>query len=243
MASDALPFLTEAYFSGGCPDGWTYLDGAKGRFLLPSPLGAGSGAFSGSALDGNSAPKHRHSKITGTVNLPSKEFILIDGCCNDNLGDSGNRDVSGAAADAEDGLPFIQYAACLKTAQPDQSAVPPGVLIYFALPACPVGWEIETPVQGRYIVGLPDNGTPYFSFGKSPLSPNEVRTHSHSVSGNISFAGHDIAGGSGCCASGYASSGSFAIASTVTVPNPDSSHPNDSAVNAPYYTATMCRKN
>lgn len=243
IAGDSMPFLTEAYFAGPCPDGWMYLDGAKGRFLLPSPLGAGSGAFAGAALDGINPPKNQHSKITGSIYLPSKEFILVDGCCNDNLGDANTYSVSGSADPAEDGLPFIQYSACLKSAQPDQTAIPSGVLTFSALPACPNDWTEETAVRGRYIIGLPDNGTPYFSFGGDPLAPSEVRTHTHSVNGNIQFGGHDIAGGSGCCASGYAASGTFAINGGATVPNPDNTHPYDSAVQAPYYTGTMCRKN
>jgi hypothetical protein len=249
MADDAMPSLTEAYFAGGCPDGWMKLEAAKGRTLLPSPLGAGSGAYAGNALDGLSVPKHRHLQITGTVDVPGTSFILIDGCCNNNLGYSGNRAVSGSTSETEDGLPFIQYSACIKISAPDQSAVPSGILTFYALPMCAAGWQEETAVQGRYIIGLPDNGTPYYSFGGDPLSPNEIRTHTHAVKGNIVFGGHDIAGGSGCCASGYAASGTFPITggkTTPVVPPPSRSgtaEPPDSAVNAPYYTATMCRKN
>jgi hypothetical protein len=243
IAADSMPFLTEAYFAGPCPEGWVYIDGAKGRFLVPSPLGAGSGSFAGEALDGTKAPSHSYSKMTGSIDLPSKNFILIGGCCNDNLGDSGNYPISGNTDRVTDNLPYIQYSACLKSAQPDATAVPSGVLSFTALPNCAQGWTEETAVRGRYIIGLPDNGTAYFAFGGDPLAPSEVRTNSLPVVGNIQFNGHDIAGGSGCCASGYAASGSFAINGGKTVPNQDSSHPYDSAVQAPYYTATMCRKN
>ncbi|HUI98092.1 MAG TPA: hypothetical protein VLX44_20205 [Xanthobacteraceae bacterium] len=243
IAADSMPFLTEAYFSGPCPEGWGYLDGAKGRFLVPSPLGAGSGAFAGAALDGINPPTHTYSKIIGSIYLPSKEFILIDGRCNNNLGDANNYPIFGNTEPVKDNLPYIQYSACIKSAQPDQTAVPAGVLTYSALPTCPAGWTEETAVRGRYIIGLPDNGTPYFSFGGDPLAPSEVRTNSLPVNGNISFGGHAIAGGSGCCASGYAASGSFAINGGRTDPNPDDAHPYDSAVQAPYYTGTMCRKN
>ena len=243
IAGDSMPFLTEAYFAGACPDGWAYLDGAKGRFLLPAPLGAGSGAFAGAALDGINPPTTSYSKITGKIDLPSKNFVLISGCCNGSLGDAGNYSISGYTDRVTGNLPYIQYSACLKSAQPDQTAVPPGVLAFSALPQCSKDWTEETAVRGRYIIGLPDNGTPYFSFGGDPLAPNEVRTNSLPVNGNIKFDGHDIAGASGCCAGGYAASGSFATNGGTTVPNPDDGNPYDSAVQAPYYTGTVCRKN
>jgi hypothetical protein len=242
IAADSMPFLTEAYFAGPCPEGWSYLDGAKGRFLVPSPQGAGSGAFAGEALNGRDPPKHKYSKITGSIYLPSKNFVLIGGCCNNNLGDNGDYSISGNTDEVKDNLPYIQYSACLKSAQPDATPVPSGVLTFSALPYCPAGWTEETAVRGRYIIGLPDNGTPYYSFGGDPLAPGEVRANSLPVNGNIQFNGHNIAGASGCCAGGYASSGSFAINGGKTVPNQDAVHPYDSAVQAPYYTGTMCRK-
>jgi hypothetical protein len=241
LAGDSMPFLTEAYFPGPCPAGWKSLDGAKGRFLLPSPLGGGVGGFAGVALDGTKAPAHLHEKIAGKINLPSKNFILIGGCCNGNLGDSGDYSISGATSEHSGGLPYIQYSACMKRDDPDGSAIPSGLLIFMAQPTCPDTWQQEAAVSGRYIVALPDNGTPYYSFGGKPLAPSEVRTHVHGVKGKISFGGHDIAGGSGCCAGGYAASGSFDLNDAKT--QPVAADEEDSAVQAPYYTALMCRKN
>jgi hypothetical protein len=241
LAADAMPFLTQAYFAGPCPEGWKSIDGAKGRFLLPAPFGAGVGGFAGAALDGIKAPAHLHNKITGKINLPSKSFILVGGCCNGNLGDSGDYSISGSTDEASGELPYIQYSACMKRDDPDGSAIPPGLLIFMAQPTCPDKWQQEDALRGRYIIALPNNGTAYYSFGGQPLAPSEVRTHVHSVKGKISFGSHDIAGGSGCCASGYAASGSFDLndAKTERV----ATDQDDSAVQAPYYTALMCRKN
>lgn len=239
-AADAMPFFTEAYFAGACPEGWTSVDGAKGRFVVPAPLGAGVGGFAGDALDGKNAPKHLHERISGKVSLPSKNFVLIGGCCNGNLGDSGEYPVSGASEAASGDLPYAQYGLCIKTSNPDASTVPSGVMTFMAQTLCPATWEAENSVAGRYIVALPDNGTPYYQFGGKPLEPSEVRSHVHGVQGKMAFSGHDIAGASGCCASGYASKGDFSIVDGKTVPV--ATQPSDSAVQAPYYTALMCKK-
>ncbi len=235
-----MPFFTQAYFAGTCPEGWTSVDGAKGRFVVPAPLGAGVGGFAGDALDGKKPPAHRHQRINGKINLPSKNFVLIGGCCNGSLGDSGDYAVSGASEEASGDLPYAQYGLCIKTSNGDGSAIPSGLMTFMAQTMCPTSWEVENSVAGRYIVALPDNGTPYYQFGGKPLDPSEVRSHVHGVQGKIPFSGHDIAGASGCCASGYASKGDFNIVDTKTAPV--AGQPSDSAVQAPYYTALMCRK-
>ncbi|MGE8237474.1 MAG: hypothetical protein ACN6PQ_14460 [Stenotrophomonas indicatrix] len=239
-AADAMPFFTQAYFASTCPEGWTSVDGAKGRFVVPAPLGAGVGGFAGDALDGKKPPAHRHQRINGKINLPSKNFVLIGGCCNGSLGDSGDYAVSGASEEASGDLPYAQYGLCIKTSNGDGSAIPSGLMTFMAQTMCPTSWEVENSVAGRYIVALPDNGTPYYQFGGKPLDPSEVRSHVHGVQGKIPFSGHDIAGASGCCASGYASKGDFNIVDTKTAPV--AGQPSDSAVQAPYYTALMCRK-
>lgn len=241
LSADAMPFFTEAYFAGPCPAGWTSLDVAKGRFLIAAPLGSGVGAFAGAALDGKKAPEHLHDEITGNINLPSKNFILIGGCCNGNLGDSGTYGISGPSEAAGGNLPYIQFRACIKGDQPDGSAIPAKLLTFMAQPYCPATWEPENALAGRYVVALPDNGAPYYQFGGKPLGPNEIRTHVHAIKGKVSFGGHEIAGGSGCCASGYAASGDFDLIDAKT--KPVASDFEDSAVQAPYYTALMCRKN
>ncbi|MEG0183396.1 MAG: hypothetical protein RR704_08080 [Stenotrophomonas sp.] len=236
-----MPLFTQAYFAGTCPEGWIGVDGAKGRFIVPAPLGAGVGGFAGEALDGKKAPQHKHQRIEGKISLPSKNFVLIGGCCNGSLGDSGNYDISGASDEATGDLPYAQYGLCMKTTPDDGSPVPSGVMTFMAQTLCPAAWSVENAVAGRYIVALPDNGTPYYQFGGKPLEPSEVRAHAHGIQGKISFDGHDIAGASGCCASGYASKGDFSVVDAKTVPV--TTQPFDSAVQAPYYTALMCRKN
>jgi hypothetical protein len=242
-AGDAMPFLTAAYFAKSCPTGWTELPQAKGRFIVPSPQGAGTGGFVGTALDGStSAPQHEHQKAEASITLVARNFVLIGGCCNERLGRSGAYTMQGSASKAPASLPNIQYVACMKTDTSVSGSVPADVMAFSMAGAyCADGWREESAAKGRYIVGLPDNGTAYASFGGAPLRSGELRTHTHEVSSSLQFPESQIAGASGCCAENYASSGS-ADFSGATVPDPDADHPDDSAASAPYFTATLCRK-
>jgi hypothetical protein len=243
VAADALPQFTIAYFSGSCPDGWdnTSLASANGRFLIPTMLGGGVGAFSGEALASQQEPSHTHAKATGSISTSSKEYVLVDGCCNNSLGNSGTYTMSGSAQTASSGLPYIQYNACMKQVAPaSKTSVPAEVTTFYLLPTCPTGWSPVNSAAGRYLVGLPANGAPSATFGGKALTPGENRTHSHTMNGTMNFPGHDIAGASGCCAHGYAGSGGTGFSGNTEV---DTTQSYDSVTQAPYYTATFCRKN
>ncbi len=243
MATDALPQFTIAYFNGSCPDGWdsASVASANGRFLIPSMSGGGVGTFAGKALASQQQPTHLHSTATGSITTSSKEYVLIGGCCNDNLGNAGTYTMSGSATSSSAALPYIQYNVCMKGAVADPATTTPsGVTTFYTLPMCPDGWSAVNSAAGRYPVGLPANGAPSATFGGPTLRAGEVRTHSHSMNGTMSLPEHDIAGASGCCASGYAGSGNTGFSGN-TVPNADDL--NDSAAQAPYWTATFCKKN
>lgn len=243
LAADALPEFTIAYFSGSCPDGWdnTSLASANGRFLIPTMRGGGVGAFSGQALNSQQQPTHDHAKATGSITTSSKEYVLIGGCCNDSLGDSGTYTMSGSTESSSSALPYIQYNACMKQKAPDpKTTVPSGVTTFHLMPTCPDGWSPVNSAAGRYIDGLPANGAPSASFGGKALTPGENRTHSHSMNGKMNLPSHNIAGASGCCAHGYAGSGNTGFSGNTET---DSANAYDSVTQAPYYTATFCRKN
>jgi hypothetical protein len=92
-------------------------------------------------------------------------------------------------------------------------------------------------------VALPTQGSVAASFGGQPLQSGEVRTHAHDISGSVTFPSSNVAGASGCCAKHYAGAGTELILDAYTTPKQDPSHPRDSAVNMPYYTAPLCEKN
>lgn len=241
-ADDVMPTFTISYFDGPCPEGWdnTSMAPASGRTLLPTPRGGGSGGFVGDALSSQGAPSHAHAKATGSITSPAKEFVLIDGCCNDNLGNSGTHDMSGSADTAESGLPYIQYNACLKTAAPKSGSMPSG-LLNFSLMQCAGDFTTYNAASGRYIVGLNPNGQPAATFGGANLQPSEIRTHTHDMAGTMDFPESDVAGASGCCAHDYAGSGSVGFTGTSGVDTTASKY--DAAVQAPYYTAFLCQAN
>lgn len=242
LAADALPLFTVAYFNGSCPAGWsnTGLGAASGRFIVPTMPGGGVGSFSGTALSALQAPTHEHRLAVGSITVSSKRFILIDGCCNESLGSSGVHTMSGSASPAPENLPYVQYNVCMKQAAPEPGTiVPAGVTTFHVLPSCPEGWDTVAGAAGRYIVGLHSTGLPAATYGGKPLTPGEVRTHGHTMNGSIDLPRHNIAGASGCCANNYAGSGATAFTGNTVV---DAKTTDDSAVQAPYYTATFCRK-
>lgn len=245
VAQDKLPFLAVSYFNGACPDGWSQLTAAKGRTLLPSPVGGGVGTMGDphSGLAAGEEPKHKHASATGQVKTSSKEFVLIKGCCNDSLAESKTYSMSGSADEKASGMPYIQYNVCLKTAQPGGSgSIPRGVMTFMNQPQCGDGFEQYNSANGRYVVALPHQGAPAATFGGAPMKAGEVRTHVHDIHGNITFPSHDIAGASGCCAHDYAGADTQPIQSGKTVVKQNSDNPRDSSVDMPYYTAPLCRK-
>lgn len=60
---------------------------------------------------------------------------------------------------------------------------PAGAVVHFDLAACPTGWSEYTDGRGRYLVGLPQGGTPGAGVG-TPLASGEDRAtgqHTHGV--------------------------------------------------------------
>jgi hypothetical protein len=240
LAEDPMPTFTVAYFDGPCPAGWdsTSLAPAAGRTLLPTPRGGGAGGFIGQALTSQQVPTHKHAKATGSITTSGVQFVLVDGCCNNSLGSSGTFSMQGTTETAGGGPPYIQYNVCMKVAPLGAGTAPRGLLTFSILP-CSGSYTEYTAASGRYIVGLNPNGQPAATFGGPNLQPSELRTHTHTMNGSMSFPGHQIAGASGCCAKNYAPSGSFAFTGSTVVDTQSS--PYDSAVQAPYYTVFFCQ--
>lgn len=150
--------------------------------------------------------------------------------------------MTGSTEETTGGLPYIQFMACTKTGSAEGEDPPSGLMTFYLLPSCPSGWEEVTTAKGRYLVGLPSNGAAGASFGGPSLQPGEVRTHTHQMSGDINLPDKSIVGASGCCAGGYAKSGNSSFTGQTQVDTQGGATPYDSAVQAPYYTATLCRK-
>lgn len=131
--------------------------------------------------------------------------------------------------------------------------VPPGAVMLFDLPSCPVGWTAFTEGTGRLLMGRPSAGTLKQTFGAA-LTGNGVPTHSHSTSTAGNHAHSGLTGNwvgyrpsqiNYAAVPGYASS--FHIVSDLFINAAgDHAHP-VSATGAsdvlPYVFLTPCRKN
>jgi hypothetical protein len=234
-AQDALPTGTISYFNlASCPTGWDSLTMANGRFLVPVSPNAGIAATVGDPLASKEDRTHVHP-FSSSIDVNSCSYILVGGCCNKDLGASGTRTFSGTTAATSTGLPYVQLLLCMKSAAPppNPEPIPAGTLIFYSQWMCPPGWSEAITVEGRLPVGLPANGLPGATFGGSALEGREDRPHTHSISGAVPLSSQQIAGGSGCCADGYSSNGTYPYNGTT----------GGVSSGLPYIQFLMCQKN
>ncbi|HTJ46018.1 MAG TPA: hypothetical protein VL463_28130 [Kofleriaceae bacterium] len=91
--------------------------------------------------------------------------------------------------------------------------VPPGMVSFFATPACPAGWVPAEVASGRLVIAVNDPIAVGHTVGDA-LAPAEDRTHAHAIGGAISLPGKSISAADGNNDSGGAS-GSRTIAGTA----------------------------
>ncbi len=231
---DGLPTHAVAWFSTqACPLGWTAVDEAAGRTILPTPTGGTLGATLGAPLRTGERRTHGHAAKT-KVDVPAQSFAAIGGSGNDGLASAGSLDVDVPLDPASSELPYVQLLACekLSIAAPWAGPLPAGMTSFFRLAACPDGWGPIAVASGRFLVGLPDKGTPAAAFGGGPLSDLESRGHDHVVTGSLATSPNGVALLSGCCADGYAKNGSYPISVTA----------DRSPVDLPYVQLPFCVK-
>lgn len=88
-----------------------------------------------------------------------------------------------------EGGPFTTFPTRQKLAPVPQAMnalvapVPPGAVMFFALPLCPSGWVPYDPARGRYLVGVQPGGTLAGASGQplGDLESRPVGEHSHNV--------------------------------------------------------------
>lgn len=211
---DSLPRGAVSFYNRTvCPSGWEPLAMAQGRSLVPSSGAdpAGSDTRVGDPLSDGEDRQHGHG-VSASINLPSVSYVGIAGEANHGVGRAGATAMTVTTTPVSAGLPYVQLLVCHKTAEADpaQRPAPTGLLMFFLLPGCPDGWGQAGVSQGRFLVGLPDTGTPGQTFGGRPLGPGEKRLHRHGLQGTIKTSSHGIALLSGGGAGGYAQDGSHA---------------------------------
>ncbi len=108
-------------------------------------------------------------------------------------------------------------------------ALPAGALAWFNTADCPVGWDAESLANGRTIVPADSDGP---GEDGSPLTPGEIRLHSHSIVGTITTGSVSFAGIVSCCNSGLTTAGTWDVTG--------SADPASSGI--PYVQLRGCRK-
>jgi hypothetical protein len=214
----SLPLGGAAYFGPdtfSCPDGFASLDDSQGRVLIPSH--ATDITKSDAPPLGNQEDRpHSHPNDNGAcaIQTQSTDFEGVGGCCNDGPSADGTYPVHVAAGPATSKLPYVQFLTCGSDNSTDgaEATLPDGALFFSTSElGCPDGWQVFQELGGRYPVALPSGGTAGAIFGGSGVnaqSPTGV-PHVHQLQGSIATVPAGIELIHGCCADGYAESGTY----------------------------------
>lgn len=207
---DSLPSGAVSFFNRkDCPAGWRMFDMAIGRTIVPS-AGSETGVVQGTPLDEGEIRTHSHA-MTATLKLSSVDYAGIAGEANHSLAHDGTVTLKVMGAPAAAGLPYVQLLVCQKSdpPPPTRKQVPAGTRVFFTGPSCPQGWGETKAAQGRFIVGVPEQGKASQNFGGAPLASGEKRTHRHTVEGKLQTSSQGIALLSGGLAGGYAKNDNY----------------------------------
>lgn len=233
-AGDSLPTGAVSFYNRTrCPQGWEPLLKAAGRTLVPTVEKNPGGVTQGEPLDDSEDRVHGHA-VTASVSLPAVNYAGIAGEANHGVARAGSIPMMVTASKASSGLPYVQLLVCQKSAAADplQQPAPSGMLMFFATAECPSGWSQAGLSQGRFLVGLPEGGTPGQKFGGKTLGPGEKRTHKHGLQGSLKTTAHGIALASGGAANGYAKDDTHTYQATS----------DEESVAMPYLQLLQCQK-
>lgn len=230
LTGDALPTGAISFFEGACPSGWMPYAQAVGRTLMPNSAGL-TGVVSGTPYAPVEVRTHQHS-LAFSIDLGSVNYVLVDGCCNSGTSGTLTVNVNGTTDAETADVPYAQLMVCRKVDAPNAGTVPSGLTAYFESASCPATWTALGASAGRFVVGTPTGATNDVTFGGIELYSGEARTHTHPLAGSWAPTSHGIAGASGCCADGYASSSSAAYSGVTGATD----------ASPPYLQLTHCRK-
>ena len=212
VPGDGLPTNTVAWFDRDtCPGGWSLYAQALGRTMTSTGQLA-SGTTTGDALSSGEEPTHTHT-VNVDVSTSSVSYVGIGGCCNGGTTPQATVNVSGTAAPASAGMPYLQLLPCQKIDGQVVGTVPAELTWATVDAECPGDASAWTLAADRYVVGTPEGGTPVATFGGGD---GLNAPHSHSVSGVIPTPAKGIALASGCCAGGYAGSNGLSVNTTTS---------------------------
>lgn len=238
---DPYPQNTIAFFNAAaCPGGWSPYADAVGRTIIPVTVADGVGQQVLAPLASGANPTHTHA-FSSSIEVKRVSYVGATGGGNENLAHAGKKDFSGTTDRESVNVPYVQLMVCVKTeAVPGAGAVPGGATAFFRELSCPTGWANIPATNGRFLLGLPQNGAVQAQFGGHPLQPQENREHSHQFTGSVKTNSHGIAGSSGCCAEGYAKNGTYEYNRPDSAGNSRATGPGKADL--PYIQLLQCRK-
>lgn len=98
---------------------------------------------------------------------------------------------------------------------------------------CPPGWELATTIGGRFVVALPYEGQAGATFGGNSIGADATQpTHTHTFLGEMTLPDTSIGLASGCCAGGYAATGTYPFEGTSSL----------DALGLPFLMTPFCQK-
>jgi hypothetical protein len=244
FAEDPYPMGALAFFDAqSCPAGWQTATDAAGFFLVPfaPPIPPQQiGATVNNPLSSGEDRTHTHT-FSSSISLTNMSYAGVAGCvswlglCDKQTSASGTMTFSGTTGASSSGVPYQQLLLCRKTEFTRNTNPPAGIpqylVTFFSTASCPTGWKQTLTTSGRFIVGLPAGGAPQSTFGGTPLSVGEDRTHTHAFSGSVTVNNALVELDSGGQADGYGKQGTYSFSGTTAA----------ASTGLPYMMVTQCQ--
>ncbi len=208
-----------------------------GYFVMPfeAPPDGTVGTLVGNPYGNGEQRTHSHA-LTSSISLGSYQYEVFLGSCS-NLTSDGAHSFSGTTSASFDNVPYVQLLMCER--EPNFSSanpppVPSDIVTFFSSQNCPYPWKSSSTGTGRFLVGLPDGGTPNEAFGSgTPLTnPGDRIPHSHGLKGSITLSNvQHVALAKGSDSDKFGTTGTYEYGGTTNPANFD----------LPYLTTANCQ--
>ncbi|MDR4460021.1 MAG: hypothetical protein MRJ67_05825 [Nitrospirales bacterium] len=180
--------LGNTQFTAGTPTSTV-----DGYFVMPfeAPPDGTVGTLVGNPYGNGEQRSHSHA-LTSSISLDSYQFENFLGSCK-NLTAPDSHTFSGSTDAAFNNIPYTQLLLCEREpnfSTPNPPPVPSDIVTFYASQNCPYPWKSSATGTGRFLVGLPDGGTPNEGFGSgTPLtSPGTRIPHTHGLKGSVTLS-------------------------------------------------------
>jgi len=203
-----IPYGTLAYFANGtvrtCADndGWATLSTATGRSLIP---GYTTGLFTSTTapLASQEDRAHTHS-FKASFTTQDASYSGVRGCCDKVLAADRTYDVHDSVHSSSSNIPYVQLLTCVSQTPTFNIGLPSNAYIFTQV-SCPPGYRISEVLAGRFLVSLPEKGTPGAIFGSASLPAGSIvgNNHNHPFQTNFHTNSCEVGLATGCCGSGY----------------------------------------